>query len=115
MDNVHTRTTMIKALIALPGEGQAFEAQRVVSGGLEIVLEPEIGGDAMLTASLITRYSTEAQAVAAERARVRKELLAGYEYIRRAMGPRDNQWTNGVLDALKAAEATLDRICPEEG
>lgn len=48
-----------------------------------------------------------------ERSRIRGELLASLEYLRRAVRPEDNRWTNGVLDALNAVKASLDRICPE--
>lgn len=86
---------------AKEGDIEITEIQLAATGGAP---RPEPGLDLV-----------PATEVAAERSRIRRELLAGYEYIRRAMGPRDNQWTNGVFDALKAAEATLDRICPEEG
>lgn len=59
-----------------------------------------------------------AEGVRAERARVRRELLAsvsGLEKIARDASDDTREWSRGSLDSFDAVLTALDRICPEEG
>jgi hypothetical protein len=108
MSAIHARTIRVRTLIALPGEGETFRAQRIEAQGVEITLEPEIGGDIMLQASLVT-YSDDVARIAdleAENAALRTEVAV--ERARHGVLPEVLQ------KAVDYLERELDRILPEE-